>query len=302
MRTNLALRYLLLCHVKSFQHRIGEDKFVEVAATLQVRETFDEYVIEWTREGESKQTSVPKHMFVFYERSAPASIHPITSDRRQSNAVHADMVVKEVLGIDDVRTIQPLPIRAWIVPSLYEILEAALFVLALFVFGQIGLLNGVIFSGLIFVEFFRHGRLYASVMFILLALRSPANAVMGAGVYAVLQYIDPNPFARRTRVVLNLTALSIALVVLSHEWETSYDCGTVTGWLLFAATGIAGLRSCIGRHERALPLVLPFLVVGFAFRQNLSLAGIGLLYCAFSASLAYVISGVAHCGTGDLSG
>lgn len=288
MRNELALRNLLLRHLKSFEHHVPEKFFLEAAKTLQVKEESDSYIVNWRISGQQKKKIVHKHTFVFYKRGDITSALASDNDTLRTNNAHAKNVIREVLGVDDSVSSESVEKRGKEIHITYDIVEAILLILILLVFGRFGFLDGSMLSVLIFVEYLGQGRLYASGMFIILALRLPGSAGIGAGVYALLQYLDPNPFYRKIRVLLNVIASMIAFMELSLRWRTPYHFGIFAGLSLLAAVGISLLRSFIFLHSRALPLVFPFLCAGLTLHaQSLPAGIVGLIYCLLSTITAY---------------
>jgi hypothetical protein len=276
MKTDLALRYLLLRHMKKFESQVARDLFLEVTQSLHVAVDRHSFTVSWQASGEEHDKTFARSAFVFYRRGdSLTGARDLEDDLPDDNEALANAFAAEVFGI------QQAPHRAReavLEPySAYGLGEC--FTFGVFTWAA-GLppLTAVVLLALSVLEFASQGRLLAAASFPFVAmLASPAVGCISAAAYGLLQFLDSNPSRRTLRVVLCVTATAIALVRLSGTNQSlRIDVGVLA--LAAVATAISTGRTLHGAHFRALPLAMPFICVGFYIDGFVAASLAGLLF------------------------
>jgi hypothetical protein len=273
MKTELALRYLLLRHLKKLEPVVPPPRFQEVTRSLVVRIARDEYVITWESAGEMRREAFPRSAFVFYARGDRSDADDAAGNPQ--NDALAREFASAALGVaaptspTERRLLHP---GAVVVES---VVLAAVFATA----GALGIAVGAAVLGFSLAELAPGGRFMAALMTAVLAIVGPpwAGACVALG-YGALQLIDPNSMLRLSRAGLCGAAFLTAGVRL-----VTTGVGVRGGWLL-PVIGVAALTLAIGRslyadHFRTAPLVLPLYAFGLFMdgRTRASVVGLGVL-------------------------
>lgn len=285
MKTEHALRNLLLLRLKRFEQCIPRALFLEVTQTLTVVVRGSDYVVTWRAAGEPRGRTFTRDAFTFYRRgdTAPPTGRQGEDGSAQNQAL-ADAFAQEVFGgvapteTDAGEGLEPF--RA------YGVVESGVFGVIMGTVGGLGLGNGTLLSLLCLSEHATLGRLYSSALFIPLGLLGcPTATALGALAYGLLQFLDPDPTYRRMRCALCATAV----VVAAGSWVTQGDAVQLdSGALLLAlvALACAVARSLYRIHVRTLPLALPFYVLGVYVDGHLRAALFGFAFTILSALVA----------------
>lgn len=279
MKNELALRYLLLRHLEQLEDRVPRERLGEVMESLRVEsEGRTAYVVHYDDGGHACEHRFPFDAFSFYERGdTRPEQRSVSDDLGNRNDALARAFAQELFGVGDpppsARPASPLETM-----GAAAFAEMAVFPLVVGIVGELGAPAIVALLALGLVEFAPRGRIFASLLFCAVALLGPAAAAaLGALAYGTLQWLDPNPEYRRSRVALCVAAIAIASVASAPGARA--DLGVVPLVLALLAVGLAGFRSFHVTHFRALPLALPFYCAGLAFagEPRAALAGLGVL-------------------------
>lgn len=281
MKNQIALRYLLLHHVKLLEDKVSESTFMEVTESLQVKTDSNFYIIMWQIDGCQKTKKILKSEFQFYQRG---DINPERRSINESLSTNNDAIAHsfamEALSIKKIHQTQQK--RGIEVNVTYSIIENVIFVLILILIGGIGHSSGLILFAILLAEYLHNGRLYSSILFIPFAFFSPGAALVGATVYAVLQFLDSNSVRRNLRITLNAGVPVIVFILESIGFVSPLR---FSGYFLIAmlfAFFLAGYRSLFSFHYRAMPLTLPFISVGFSLENKIMATTIGLIFSVIS--------------------
>jgi hypothetical protein len=266
MKTENTLRYLLLRHLKKLERQVPRDLFLEVTRSLHVAVDRHSYVVTWQARGERHEKTFARTAFNFYRRGdTAAEARDAAEDLATENDSLAAAFAREALGSAPASAapsgepLEPYAGAAFV--------EALVLALAVAGFGGLGLAGALGVAALVLVEIGHGGRLRSAAVFLLLAVWGPPfAAALGAGAYALLQFLDPDSTRRRLRVAVSLLATLLALARAASP---------ALGWSLLPVALLAALlaasRSLLGSHHRAVPLALPFYALGL--RLDGSVAG-----------------------------
>ncbi len=277
MRNEIALRYLLLRHVKSCENKAPKSIFIEVSKSLQVSEDAESYIVNWQIAGKERVKKISKKEFQFYQRG---DLNPegrsINEDLSTNNDAIASSFALEAL---DIKTDNPRQeTRKVETNTIDSILEHIVFALILVLLGGVGYFSGVVLLAILLVEYFHNGRLYASILFVIFAFTSHGAALTGSIIYAALQFLDPNPFSRNLRILLNTAAFLVALLLIqSVDWMPSFYFKIYFLAVILFALLISGFGSLFSIHYGAMSLTLPFVSAGFILDNRPVTAIVGLL-------------------------
>lgn len=283
MRTELALRYLLLRHLKAIARSAPSGRFEEVARSLRIEIEGDQYAVSWSVDGETRAARFPRSHFAFYERgdSRPAERSP-DDDLRTANDARAREWALAALDVPPPPPAGREPIEAY---RWFAVGEAVLLALGLWLTKGLELPAAVLLLALLLLEHRPHGRLWACGLLLPLALVAPPiPAALMAGALAGLQFLDPDGAQRGLRVL----ACTVAAVVAGLGIEVPDPS---PGALPTLALGAAALwlvlhRSLRGSHRRASPLALPLFCWGLVLEGH-GLAGTAGLGWLLLATLAF---------------
>lgn len=276
MKTEHALRYLLLRTLKGFAGAVPPELLLEVTRSLHVVAERERYVVTWQTCGRSRERIYGRDAFVFYRRGDTRSEgRTVDEPLSNQNAALARAFAEEVFGVP-----APAPRTGWgkrhEPHQRYGVLEAGALALAVGVAGRLGVATALVLLALNLVEYVAAGRRWASALWLPLALVGPpAAALLGAATYGLLQLLDPDPTYRRARVALCTAAALAAGVELAfarHAIEWAPGVVVVAG----LAMGAAVARSLYAMHFRTMPLALPFYVLGLYLDGERTASFIGL--------------------------
>lgn len=281
MKTEHALRYLLLRHLRRYRDAVPAGRYLEVTRSLAVARERDEWCVSWRDGGTARGARIPTADFVFYRRGDKRpETRGVDDSIATPNDPRAARFAAEVFGAQPAppAAAEPLEGRsglAW--------LEDGLLALALLVAGQPRLAVFV----LLLAAAERRGRRWCAAALLpaaVLAAPAPIGAV--ATVYAALQWLDPNRAERRLRLGLAAAAALVAAL----RWLLGEGGGGAlsVAALTLAAAAVFVARSLQRIHFRALPLCWPWLCAGLAAGGA---AGAGWL--ALAALVAGQLAGLA---------
>jgi hypothetical protein len=277
VKTEYALRYLLLRHLKRRDRLVPSAQFLEVARSLQVSVDRDGFVVTWSAGATPHVRRFDRNAFTFYARG-DRERGSADADLRTDNDRLAEDFADEVFGSTTrpQRAVRPESPEAF--PTL-EWIDAVVFASAQATLGGLGWMSGLALLALRAGDLFRGGHLIGAFALLLLALVGPPVAAMfGAVVGAALQAIDPNPQRRAARVGACVAALVAAGVRLGTEPAALH----LDAWLVplvALVIAVATVRSLYAGHFQVLPLILPFYCLGLYIDGNVigAVLGIGLL-------------------------
>lgn len=277
MRNEIALRYLLLRHIKLFEERAPKSIFTGVAKSLHVTAYTEFYIVTWQIAGMQKSKRFLKKDFQFYRRGdLNQEKHSIHEDLSTSNDAIARSFAMEAL---DIRTTDQIKkVEKDRTDTRYAILENLIFVLILVSVEGIGYGSGLILLCILLAEYLQNGLLYTSILFIVFAFIAQGAAVIGAVIYGTLQFLNPESTGRKLRVVLNAGAFFIAVLLSLIGWSSLFHFKWYFFGALLFAFFIAGFRSLFSMHYQLMPLALPFVCVGFILDGKPMVAVIGLIF------------------------
>ncbi|HSQ00366.1 MAG TPA: hypothetical protein VL049_24360 [Candidatus Dormibacteraeota bacterium] len=279
MKTEHALRYLLLRHLRRHRDAVPAARLLEVTRSLSVVRAGDDWLITWRDGGASRSTRIAAAELVFYRRgdTQPDSRAADDSVATPNNA-RAARFAAELFGVPLPPAVadEGLEARPWL-----GWLEDAGLALALLLGSQPLLAIAVI--ALAAAE--RRGRRLCAALLLPVALVAPpAPVAMLAIAYATLQWLDPDRTARAARIALAGGAALVAVLRLSALG------GSLAGTLVLgiAAAGVFVAATVQRIHFRALPLAWPWLCVGLAAAGASAAGWLGL-----AALAGALIAGVA---------
>jgi hypothetical protein len=270
VKTEHALRYLLLRHLRRYRDAVPAARYLEVTRSLTVAREQDDWLLAW-RDGDVEQGArIAAADFAFYRRgdTNPERRTVVDSIDTPNNA-RAARFAAEAFGAQPPPPAVPEPLEGR--PALAW-LEDGAFVLALLIGGQARL--AVVALLLAAAE--RRGRLWCTAALLPAALLAPAAPLAGlAAVYAGLQWLDPNRSARTARIALAAAAALIAVLRLAIG--SGADGGLLTtAAVTVAATAVFVAQTVQRIHFRALPLAWPWLCAGLAVAGASGAAWLGL--------------------------
>lgn len=260
MKTEDTLRFLLLRHMKRLEGMVPREVFLQAMRSLTVQPAQDSYLVTWEVGGARHERRFARDAFAFYVRG---DAHPerrsVDDDlRTDDNDFLAAGFAAEVFGTaaptrsDADETPDP---RRW-----QAVAEGLAFAAAITIGGAPPAAAGALLCALL-AEHLQRGRLYASVLFVPLAVVGPTwAAAAGALAYAALQFLDPNRALRAVRVGLCLLAGAYAVTRGLLSAGPLVDAALAVLSLVALAT--AAMRSLYAMHFRSLPLALPFFAAG----------------------------------------
>ncbi len=286
MKTEYALRHLLLRHLERLEGVVPRERYLEVTRTLRVEvRGRSAYVVAYRDRGREHEQSLPFEAFRFYERGdTRIDRRSLDDDLGNRNDELARSFAEQVFGVagDSLPERAAEPLEAH---RRAAMLEMGVFAVATAWAAELDAMASLALLSLVLAEFARHGRLLSSGLFWIVAITGPPSAtLLAASVYAMLQLLDPNPEHRIPRVGLCLLAVVLAGARLASQSEFAVWGLPAAGGLV-VATGIAVLRSLHSSHFRALCLALPFYCAGLVLDQRIWGAGTGLLVLALGTAL-----------------
>jgi hypothetical protein len=276
VKTEYALRYLLLRHLKRRERLVPPEQFLEVTRSLQVSVDRDAFVVTWSARATPHVRRFARTAFTFYARGdRERGSHD--ADLRTDNDLLAEEFADEVFG----STTRPpaVPRESPEAFPTLEWIDAVVFATAQATLGGLGWVNGLAVLAIRAGDLFRGGHLIGTFALLLLALVGPpVAALFGAVVGAALQVIDPNPQRRAARVGACLVALVAAGARLGTEPAVLH----LEPWLapmVVLVIAVVTIRSLYAGHFQVLPLILPFYCLGLYIDGYVmgAVLGIGLL-------------------------
>ena len=286
MKTEHALRYLLLRHLKAFADRVPPELLIEVTRSLQVVAERERYVVTWQASGRRRERIYRRDAFAFYRRGDVKSAgRTVDEPLSTPNATLARAFGEEVFGV-------PAPVprtgegNAHEPHHRYGVLEAVALALAIKAVGGLGLATALLLLALNLVEYLQRGRLWAAALLLPLTLAGPPTAaLLGALSYGLLQLLDPDPTHRRARVALCAAAAAVAgaqVASTGHVIVWSLGSAVVAGLAVIGAVA----RSLYAMHFRTMPLVLPFYALGLYLDGEVTASFVGLCLVLVSTLVA----------------
>ena len=280
MKTEHALRYLLLRHLRRYRDAVPAARYLEVTRSLTVSRAGDDWCLDWRDGGSARSARIAVSEFTFYRRgdNRPET-RAVDDSVLTPNNPRAARFAAEAFGAQAPPAAAPEPLEgrpglAW--------LEDGAFALALALGGQARLAVVV----LLLAAAERHSRLWCAAALPPAALLAPAAPVAAlAAVYAALQWLDPNRTARRARIALAAAATLVAVLRLTHIGDGG---PLVIAAVTVAAIAVFVVQSVQRIHFRALPLAWPWLCVGLAMggAPGAAWLGLGALVVGHLAGLA----------------
>ena len=282
MKKELALRYLLLRHMKQLQHELDNSIFLEVTTSLTVTSSNGSYILTWQREEAPHTTTIPANEFTFYVRGDdPTKPSLNTESMEPDNAKHAKRLCKKIAGLNIEWPLQDKPKQKIKTPYFLDLLIiiALFFYVPLHAWIGVGLISIYILS--------RHAKQYDKIItpFILLVMAFTSfkgTAFTLALAATLFHFLDPDKHLRSMRFILSALAAFIALSMLSDTYSTIH----LTYYLaaLLGATLIAAYSTFWGIHNSPFATTSPFIIAGI----TLDIApSISILFLAYVIATAY---------------
>ena len=265
-----ALRYLLLRHLWINRRKVTNEIYLEVSHSLTISNENNRFMIKWQRNGKSLNVEKDEQEFLFYRQGVDIKdAELLPRDTEKKNNLLAQQFALEALNIQSGQKTNEIPGAISIGPN-----SSAIFVLnwiaCFFLLWATGvehwpvvMLLGIIMS----LEYLKwKGKLLSTLIFTAFPfLGFPWIALIGGGIYSLLQFLDPNPYYRGLRVIIPLAGCFAGFIFVSHYDGTSrFEYRLVT--LSIICVFVAVFRSTFLSHFRSMPLVFPFL--GPAFYLN----------------------------------
>ncbi len=292
MKNENALRYLLLRHFQDFRTYVPRDRFLEVTKSLRVSCDRNVYTVAWASSGKQRRATYQRGDFSFYERGdTKPEARSFTDDLGNDNSRLARAFVGKALELRPLPRVASEETRESFDPILKcHVFEDLVFVILMATIGHTGYLNGGLLLLLLFSDYLKRSQLYVAGLFIVLGfLGLQGGVLLGAFVYAILQFMDPEPENRPLRIALSLGASLIAFLYGITGWGDEIYVEEVFLVLIIPAFVISFSRSLVSVHFRKMPLVLPFFCAGLALNHYTTAAVSGLLACALFTGIEFYI-------------
>lgn len=269
MRRSHALRHLLLRRLWRIQGAADASTYEEVTRSLKIDNVDGGFIASWNREGRVHEQRFTAEDFTLYARGDFASAAGADGKDARNDELAASFAC-EALGIPPgSRVSRPRSLF----PNAPVTLAGALLLSMAFTWAA-GPATGLLLASLCILEYAgtKAKTACALLMGTWAVLGLPNAAALGAATYGALQFLDPNPDWRVARVVAAAIALAMSLILGFHA--PTLDAVLAITLVLSAATFLT--RWLYGTHFRSMPLVLPFLCLGFYLDGRGALAAVGL--------------------------
>lgn len=264
MKTEHAVRYLLLRHLKSFETALPSKELAEVMTSLSVVPEGRGHRLRWRLAGHEQERPLPPGTFTLYRRGdIPGGRTGVERENRDNNAVARDLA-SAMLGVRAEAADRLLPGEALEPLRLWSAGELVLLTAGLWYPGGLHFNAALALLAFGAAEFGARGRLYASWLLLPLAVCAPPTAALLAGLAcAGLQLLDPDARWRGVRVAACVLAAAVsgARLVSMPPDPGSLSTAAFLAPLMIALFTVRWLH---GTHFRAVPLVLPIFCLGLA--------------------------------------
>ncbi len=278
MKTEHAVRYLVLRHLWLLRDRVREGKQGAIAASLLVESDPEGYRVRWRDAGIPHERLIPKGDLVLYQRGDAGEKSRGATGRDQDNERVAEDFARTVLGLEP-RGEQAGPRAATRWPyARFIIVGNLLLLLAMAAPAPAQLVgsSGVL-AGMLLAEF--RPRWSRPLMPLLALAFVPAGFPhMGAAsalALAGVSILDPDGRQRGLRAASSLAVAGVASLAAwfagSGQWTPGF------AGLACLALAAATARSLIGVHVRSYPLLLPAACLGLALDGWTLAAALGLV-------------------------
>ncbi len=248
----------------AFQSVIDKAAFEEVTRSLRVEQTEAGYNVKWEKDNKSHEEFFDKSDFCFFRRGdTDSESHSIGDSLTTTNDANSLAFAREVFGVD-----KPKETGASDRDKLYTragfVLDVA-FLVGTLLIGELSHLQVAVLAPLFFLEYFRKGGLLVSIYLWVAAFTNLCGGVLiGAPVYAVLQYFDPRKELRVIRLAVSMVAVAPSLWFALYSKNVSILFGSQFWLLIILALFLSASNSFHGTHRRLFPLAFPFFCVGLA--------------------------------------
>jgi len=261
-----ALRYLLLFQLWRKRKHVSLNVYLEVVNSLSVSKQYGYYVIKWNRDSEFLTIKVPEHDFSFYQQAPKSedSRNAIIEERKNKRL--AQKITLELLGIQndegagDAPNAEPIDRYAFMsfISSWLSLL--ILLLISGIEYWLVFLLIGIIIS----LEVLgRKGKCLSASLFLLFPFVSfPWIGFIGGAFYGLLQFLDPDPFYRKYRVLVSFFTVFISLAFVFSSNETVRLAPDLI-LICLVSVIIAGYKAMLINNFRSMPLVFPLLGPAF---------------------------------------
>lgn len=284
MKTEHAIRYLLLRNLKAFERAVPAEQLIEVMTSLSVVPEGRGHRLRWRRGGHQQQRELSPDTFDLYRRGD----RPPQLSRGEEHPLANDAVAREVaaamLGVDTAAADRPQPYETLEPLRWWSASEIGLLAGGLWYAGGLQLSAALALVAFGVAEFGTRGRIYASWLLLLLVVCSPPGAaLLAAMTWALLQFLDPDARWRLMRVSAGALAGAIAGARLGFLAlpTLSFTQAMLIGPVAFCLVVVRGLH---GVHFRAVPLVLPIYCLGLSADGLADAAWIGTGTLALSTT------------------
>ncbi len=283
MNLGLALEILLLRQMWVVRKLVPEAVYREVAESLTIDRNRDAYTLGWQRKGRTFEKAIPRSSFSFYERGDTADATGADGQIDENNRNQARVFALEALGLDDDLRVFDAPKRSWPREEALSLLWCVLVcALAAVVGDRAWNLAGVLLIVLAveYVPFL--GRLLSVVCVAgFAALGLPAMGFVMGTWNIVAQFLDPNAFLRRFRVLAAAAVAGQTLVVMADQIPSSESLvhGSIA---LVVAVPLIVVDLTLGSHFRVQRIALPLASVGALLSGFTSVAVVLILSSAVS--------------------
>jgi len=279
VRTELALRYLLLRHLKKRERRVPAERFLEVTRTMAVTAEGRDFVVTWSDAGRLSQQRFPRETFDFYGRG-DREPGRVDADLQTRNDERAARFADDALGLPHASGRAATPAAS--IDPLAGIDWAEALALGATGVASSGALAGLGLFALRASDLGRTPLVGASAMLALAAVGPPFAALLGSIATAILFALRPGASHRLPELALGGAALVSSVVRAAASGPAPLSLS----WLLAASVGavvVTVARSLFNGHFQALQLVIPSYLLGLAVDGH---------HAAAMVSLAVLLAGV----------
>lgn len=253
-RDRHSLRYLLLRMLERHKGTTGPEELRALAADLRVAREGDDYVVTTRRGGENKARRYPRGDFAFYRYGEGLPEVGARNERL------AERFWGETVGLAPPEP--PSAARGFLVRHGWDLGEGTLHAAAAWAAAAQGApVAGIVLALFAAESWFRYGRLSVPLLLAVLVPILPWAAALAALVWAILEYLDPDPFLRRLRA-----AAGVILAAAAASWgvrrggTASFDAAAAATMALAGFVSVA--RWVSGSHRRSVRILFPFLAAG----------------------------------------
>jgi len=289
MKKEQAVRYLLLRSLWKYRRHTNPITYIELARSLRIVQISDNFLISWKFDDGRKETIIPVASFVLYTRSdLPGAIGstPELENRNTNTSLDFVALVYSV-SRKSLRNCDP------VVPFLPNLYQNA-FGYILLCFGvyclgdftkQAGFAAICLGLSFCFEYIYPTGKLFVPFLLFLISLAGFFHvSIICLVSYGFFQILDPNPLYRNLRILFSFLLLFF-IFNKSNIFSSSYNLYFLVSISLIALLFFV-MRLLNNSHFRSMPLVLPFVAIGFLFDNHFLIS----VFILISASVTYFLS------------